>query len=249
MSNTTPTSGQNNLQRALDGDYAFSVKEILTRANELVKTNYSLLLAGCGVVFVICAVLIMILVSQYSLDALATISQGQQFMINLAVIFLVTPITTAMTVLMAETGSHQNRGFSELFRYVPSVLPLAIAQLLMTMLTQLGFALLIIPGLYLLVATSFTLPLIADKKMSITGALLLSCRVVNRYLSGFGVLLVIFVALALISLFTLGLALLWVMPFYYATLGLLYEDLFGSGQGDSTVKSKKGNEQESTFDA
>ncbi|QCZ93434.1 hypothetical protein [Salinimonas iocasae] len=246
MSDSSPTENENKIQRALDGKYAFSVKDVLSRSNNLVKKHYSLLLSGCGIVFLICAILIFILVSQYPLDALAEISQGQQFMINLAVIFLLTPITTAMTVLMAEAEEGRSATFSELLRYVPAVLPLALAQLLMSILTQLGMWLLVLPGLYLLVATSFTLPLIADKKLPITRALVLSCKVVNCYLPSFALLFVIFVALGFIALFTLGLALFWIMPFYYATLGLLYSDLFGTQPAPATVSNTK---DESTFDA
>jgi hypothetical protein len=59
-------------------------------------------------------------------------------------------------------------------------LQLMLAGALMMVLTQIGFALCILPGVYLAVAWTFALPLVADKRLDFWPALELSRKVVTR---------------------------------------------------------------------
>lgn len=59
-------------------------------------------------------------------------------------------------------------------------LQLMLAGALMMVLTQIGFALCILPGIYLIVAWAFALPLVADKRLDFWPALELSRKVVTR---------------------------------------------------------------------
>lgn len=247
MSESTPPP-QNNLQRALNGEYDFSIASIFGRANEMVKLHYPLLMSGCAVLILICALLLGILFSQYPVETLQNMSPEQQIMLDIAGVFLTAPIITGLILLSARLSAGGQGQFSQLFQYIPSVLVLAIGQLLISMLVQLGLWLLLLPGIYLFVASSFTLPLIADKKLSIVTALILSCRVVNKYLLGFAGLFAVFILLAVLVVFTLGVALLWVMPLYYAALGLLYQDLFAQ-DGQPAAPKAVATQRESTFDA
>jgi len=246
VSSTNQPPQGDKLAQTLAGDYTFSVRQILLRANNITKEHYRTLLAGCGVIVLISAVLVALLVSRFSIEELKQLSQSHQAIIDVIVIFLMAPITTGLTLQASALAAQQPTAFNHLFAYLPQVLPLALAQLFISILVQLGLYFLIIPGLYVFMASIFTLPLVAQNKLPISGALLLSCKVVNRYIAGFIGLFGVFVLLFLLCLFTLGLALLWVMPLYYATVGLLFNDLFGSGPVEISSNT---NNKESTFDA
>ena len=133
------------------------------------------------------------------------------------------------------------------FQFFPLLLLLALTQLVNSILVQLGVVLLILPGVYFYLASSFSLMLVADRKLTPISAIILSCRVFNAYwaqiASIFGVFFLLFATVPL----TFGLSLIWVLPFYFSTMGLLYQELIGE-QGVGTEASEN-DVNESSFDA
>lgn len=114
---------------------------------------------------------------------------------------------------------------------------------------QIGLVLLVVPGVYFWMATSFSLMLVADKSLTPLRAIILSCRVFNAYWAQLAGVFAIFIILFISVPFTLGLSLVWVLPLYFSMLGLLYEEMIGE-EGEytpsQTVQSKT---NESSFDA
>ncbi|QJR79311.1 stress protein [Alteromonas pelagimontana] len=240
------SSPQNNLENALAGNYTFNVKDVFVRANRIVKAQIWQLVQACAVLFVVVAVMVSILMHQYSVSDLEQLSQTRRAVIDIVVILVMAPLTTGLMMVGVNAARGRSVAPFDIFRYLSMTVVLALAQLVISILVQLGLALLVLPGLYVFVATSFTLPLIAEKRMGVTSAMLLSCRVINKYLAGFATLFLIFAALLIISLLTFGIALIWVMPLYYVTLGVLYCDLFGE---ESVLTTSHLPKNESTFDA
>ena len=134
-----------------------------------------------------------------------------------------------------------------IFDYIPLIFLLALTQLVNSILMQLGLVLLIIPGLYFWMATSFSLMLVADKSLTPLKAILLSCRVFNAYWGQITALFMIMAVLAITIPLTLGLSLIWIMPLYFSLIGVLYEKLIGGEQVRTEAKPKERNE--SSFDA
>ena len=116
-------------------------------------------------------------------------------------------------------------GFSRRF------LNLFLAGFVTSLLTWLGFLCLILPGIYLLVAWMFTLPLVVDKQLDFWSAMELSRKVVTKHwfkFLGFGLILWLLLfagALALIvGVFVMT-------PLALAALMYAYEDIFGGATG------------------
>lgn len=113
------------------------------------------------------------------------------------------------------------------FDYFPKTLPLFFAYLLMLLLIAIGFVLLVIPGIYLMLAYALALPLLVNKDLGIWDALETSRKGITtcwfRFL-GFGLLALLIVLIASIPLF---IGLIWVMPWLYVAIGIIYRDLFG----------------------
>ncbi|MEC7453709.1 MAG: hypothetical protein VX866_14350 [Pseudomonadota bacterium] len=88
---------------------------------------------------------------------------------------------------------------------------------------------------------------VCDRKIKPIRAKKQSFRVFNAYwaqiASIFGVFFLLFVSVPL----TLGFSLIWVLPFYFSMMGLLYQELIGE-QGASTEASEN-DVNESSFDA
>jgi capsular polysaccharide biosynthesis protein/predicted Ser/Thr protein kinase len=103
---------------------------------------------------------------------------------------------------------------------------LLLASFVSEVLLGLGFLCLILPGIYLLVAWLFTLPLVIDKRLEFWPAMNLSRKVVSKHwwkFLGFGIVLVL-LNLAGLVVFCVGL--LVTFPVSIAALMYAYEDVF-----------------------
>jgi uncharacterized membrane protein len=120
------------------------------------------------------------------------------------------------TVETAFTGFSQGHRFLHLF----------LAGFVTSLLTWLGFLCLVLPGIYLLIAWMFTLPLVVDKQLDFWSAMELSRKVVTKHwfkFLGFGLVLwLLFFAGAL----ALGFGLFVMTPLVLAALMYAYEDIY-----------------------
>jgi hypothetical protein len=113
-------------------------------------------------------------------------------------------------------------GFSTAF------VPLMLAKIVVGLLTALGIALCILPGIYLGVAWVFALPLVIDKKMDFWPAMELSRKVVSKHwwlMFGF---LLVSILVALAGLLACCVGVFVSMAIVGAALMYAYEDIFGA---------------------
>lgn len=114
-----------------------------------------------------------------------------------------------------------------LFNYFPKTLPLFLTYLLMILLVVVGFVLLVIPGIYLVIAYALALPLVVDKNLGIWESLETSRKgITHCWFRFFGFGIIGFV-IVMISAIPLGIGLIWTLPWLYAATGIIYRDLFG----------------------
>ncbi|HEU5396498.1 MAG TPA: DUF4019 domain-containing protein, partial [Verrucomicrobiae bacterium] len=107
-------------------------------------------------------------------------------------------------------------------------LQLVLAGIVTKVLTVVGFICLVLPGIYLWVAWTFALPLVADRRMDFWSAMNLSRKVVSRHWWKF-----FWFQLVLLLIYVAGLALCYVgifvaVPFCLAALACAYEDIFST---------------------
>jgi predicted Ser/Thr protein kinase len=106
-------------------------------------------------------------------------------------------------------------------------------------LTGLGFLCLILPGIYLLVAWIFTLPLIIDKRLHFWSAMELSRKTVSRHWFQFLLFGIVLSLLSMAGLLALIIGFFIVAPIAVAALMYAYEDIFVA---DGAVETVVGNE-------
>jgi predicted Ser/Thr protein kinase len=105
-------------------------------------------------------------------------------------------------------------------------LHLFLAGFVVGLLSWLGF-LLIVPGIYLVIAWMFTLPLILDQRLDFWSAMELSRRVVTKHwFKALGFVLVLLL-LNFAGLLAFGFGIFFTMPFTLAALMCAYDDIFG----------------------
>ena len=97
----------------------------------------------------------------------------------------------------------------------------------MYIMITIGFILLILPGIYLMVAYYMALPLVAEKGMSPWRALETSRKAVtHRWFSIFGFFIVLSF-IAFVSAIPLGIGMIWTLPMMLIAYGILYRNMFG----------------------
>jgi predicted Ser/Thr protein kinase len=113
-------------------------------------------------------------------------------------------------------------GFSNRF------LHLFLGSFVPLVLTVLGFFCFLLPGIYLAVAWTFTLPLVIDKGLDFWSAMELSRKVVSRHWWKFFGFVIILLLLKFAGLLVLIVGFLVLAPIARAALMYAYEDLFGA---------------------
>ena len=213
------------VQAILDRDYVLDIGSCLRRGWGLVRGNFWPLFGVTALVLLLLALIGSAggsfersssgVVSANSASVLGLLALGP-LMGGLCLFFLK---KIRGEPVNAETAFS---GFSHRF------LHLLLAGLVTSMLTGFGFLCLILPGIYLLVAWTFTFPLVIDKQLDFWPAMELSRKLVTKHwwkFLGFWMVLVLLnfagVLACLIGFFVTA-------PVVMATLMFAYEDIFNA---------------------
>lgn len=112
------------------------------------------------------------------------------------------------------------------FGYYSFLLPLVVSYFLVTMLTLVGFLLLLLPGIYLSLAYIMVMPLVVDKGMPPWQAMEASRKAIHKHWFKVFGLYFVMMLIILVSLVPLGLGLIWTMPMVIMVGAILYRELF-----------------------
>ncbi|MGB6018161.1 MAG: hypothetical protein WBF77_01050 [Sulfurimonadaceae bacterium] len=223
---------QGSLEKAVNGDYNFSVGEILSEAWEKVA-GAKLKIVGAMFIYIVIASLTTGVISLF-LDAKPYYDAGDTVrgvITDMVVGWIASPITIPLSVGLLLLGyaraNDEELRIETIFNYYVLVWPLFFASIFITILTYIGFALLVLPGIYLSIAYSFTLPLMVDKKLDIWGAMEVSRQAVTKHwFTIFGVNISL-VLLTVLSAIPMGIGLIWTVPLLMIAQGVMYRKIFG----------------------
>jgi uncharacterized membrane protein len=116
---------------------------------------------------------------------------------------------------------------TEVVMYFRKFLPLLGTMLLMYLLIAIGLLLLVLPGIYLMVAYGMALPLVVEKNLSPWQALEASRKAItHRWFSIFGFYLLLTLILV-VSMIPLLIGLVWAVPLAMLAFGIVYRNIFG----------------------
>lgn len=241
-------------EKALSGHYQLSIKDVFERANELTKKNFASMVQAIFVLFFALTVLGMLIVEIYNIQTIEdfnALEQSQSSIINIVFTLALAPLIAGIIMMGIRNARGQSTSVSNVFSVLSLSLLLALGSLVTSILITLGLALFVLPGVYLYLTTKFTLPLIADKGLSPITAIIMSVKILHKYVFHLLLITIVFAVLMVIVFMTLGLAFVWVGPLYFNVFGVLYQDIIG---GNETNPEKQSVEQgtkarETHFDA
>tara|TARA_R110002124_G_scaffold48974_1_gene143999 strand:- start:532 stop:1245 length:714 start_codon:yes stop_codon:yes gene_type:complete len=230
-------------------NYTLDIKSLFERGNLATKQNLPVMLRCIFILLFIGLAAFVVFFNIYEIETVAQLEamQTETYFFNMLLAVLMSPLMAGMGMLAVKTERKQAINVISLFMYVPFILWLATAELAISLLTQVGMTLFILPAIYIFITTIFAKLLIADKQLRPFLAIKTSIQMCNQYLLQLTVLFAIFLVLFLIGMLTFGIAFIWVIPLYYNVTGILYNDLFGHVVEES--QSETNNSEEAHFDA
>jgi uncharacterized membrane protein len=187
-------------------DREFDVISCYSRAWELLRANF-LQIVGISTLVLLIAVAVSF--------------------VPFASIFVVTPLTGGLYYFMLLKIRGQAAGPGDAFSgFSRAYLNLLVAGLLVGIFSAVGMLLLILPGIYLMVAYVFTQPLCVDRQIGFWDAMELSRKTATKkWWQLFGLLL-LGIPINILGLVALGVGVLVTIPLSLLALMFAYEDLF-----------------------
>lgn len=161
----------------------------------------------------------------------------QLSLLSLLITMVLAPMTAALDMMGIFRSVDKPIRSNQIFNYFGFLLPLAVASLLMGILSaalmaviqMLGLPALLtmLPMLLLSVALMFTFPLILEKGFTPLQAIITSLKLFARQWLQLLAIQVCFVLLFIVAILSLGIALIWVAPLFMVAKGIIYREVCG----------------------
>jgi uncharacterized membrane protein len=226
-SNQTPT-----IAEALSRGYDFRIGDVIGESWRLVKGTKGIIFGGLLIFYVVMFVATSVLgaifgaIGLLSEASLSAILIGQ-FVISVLASALTYPFLAGVNMVGIRRAANQPVSFNEVFSGLGMFVPLLITAVVMTVLVYIGSLLLLLPGIYLGVAYMLAMPLVIERGLSPWQALETSRKAISQHwFKVFGLFLVLGLIMAL-SMIPLGIGLIWSMPLFIISMGVLYRTIFG----------------------
>lgn len=264
------------VERALQGDYRIDVKAILTEAWQL--TLKSRLAINLGILFsLLLGMSISFLVSNYLGGIEAVLEDPQlSMLLNIVVTIAVWPFIAGVEMMGVLHSVGMKTHPKMTFAFLQRASWVVLCALFTSVLISFGFQLFILPGIFLAITLSLTIPLVIEKKMSPMKAITISIQALRfKFLPLFMIYFVLLMFLVML-LFPLALLLestlapigvmififgsTYLAPLFYNTKGILYREIFGVNlatdksineleQATNSSESKVNSDSDDTFSA
>jgi hypothetical protein len=231
------------VERALKGDYQIAVKAILTESwQQTVKSRLSI---NLGLLFSLVLGMIVSFGASSYLGGIENVLADPQagMLLNIVVTVAIWPFMAGVEMMGVQHAVGMNTQPKMIFSFLNRASWVVLCTLLTSVLISFGFQLFVVPGVFLAVTLSLTVPLVIEKKMTPMKAIVLSIKALrfkffplltlySLLLSLLIVLLLPFLLLLESSIAPLGIIIFLVgisflAPLFYNVKGVVYREVFG----------------------
>ena len=226
-SSQTPT-----IAEALNRGYDFRIGDVIGESWRLVKGTKGIIFGGLVIFYVVMFVATSVLgalfgaIGLLSEASLSAILVGQ-FVISVLASALTYPFLAGVNMVGIRRAANQPVSFNEVFSGLGLFVPLLITAVVMTVLVYIGSLLLLLPGIYLGVAYMLAMPLVIERGLSPWQALETSRKAISQHwFKVFGLFLLLGIIMGL-SMIPVGIGLIWTIPLFIISMGVLYRTIFG----------------------
>jgi uncharacterized membrane protein len=209
------------IEAAIAGRYDFEIEEVLKEAWRL-NNGFKLTFWGALIVLGLATGIAMGVLSipMASLGKVGKVvlqltSNAVGFVVGIGIVMLAVRRAAELPVSIGDA-------FSYFGRWAAAI----VAGILVSLITGIGFVLLVIPGVYFLVAYHMTMPLIGDRRLGAWEAMEISRQALSK--KWFKIFLTGLVTIVLVGLSALLVVpLIWTFPWAALVTGVLYRRIFG----------------------
>lgn len=157
---------------------------------------------------------------------------------------LLSPLEVGIMLMGLSAARGEKIKVSDIRYILPYSAKIIILAMLTMLLVQVGFMLLILPGLFLMVVLSMAPMLMCDKKQSMFVALKTSAQTLSKQWFMIFLVYIWLIVAIFLSFYTMGVALILTLPFYVNVKGIMYYRLFDSETVDTPTESTNNDEFE-----
>lgn len=224
--------------KAYKTNFDFSIKNIIREAWEKTKGAKGTIWAGSAVMYLV--LLVIVAGGAFLFPSVAgepaTLTEAIGNALFQIVADLLSVLFTAGLFLMGiKRTAGETIHWKMIFKGFPCAGKIIVATILQFILIFIGFLLLILPGIYLIVGYTMTIPLIVDKGLSPWQAMEMSRKAVHkiwwRVMGTFCIMGLIIMG----SFVPLGLGLIWTWPMFIILVGVMYRHFFGEEKEGRSV--------------
>lgn len=229
------------IKAALAKNTRIDVFALLKECHPIVLGKIPVFVGALLLVLLGMSVLGMIVLSFFEITDPFAIEQSLQLKLEILFSFALAPLFTGLLMMGVRGANNKSLQPLDIMAYFPRIFVLGLTSVFLSMWISIGMLLLVVPGIYLLIATMFVLPLIAEKRMKPIAAVYLSIRVVNNYFSQMALFNLLFLGGLFLGIATFGILLIYILPMYYILKGKIYIALFGMSDKDDidTLEERK----------
>jgi len=214
----------------------FSVVEALKLAWSNTKGSKGAIWGGSAIMYLILLVLFAGEQLLFSSGETAEAGAGQFSVLGYFLEFISSTVAVLFTAGLMYMGIRKVVGDAVSWRMIGKGFSCAgsiiIATILQTLLIMAGFLLLILPGIYLTVGYSMTLPLIVDKGLSPWQAMEQSRKTIHKVWWKVFIVFLLMSLICFLSLLAAVIGFVWTWPMFILLSGVLYCYLFGADKVD-----------------
>lgn len=147
---------------------------------------------------------------------------------QLIAVVVTLPVMLAVIIMGMRHAAGQAVTVGSIFSHFGSIPTLMLVYILQTILIMIGFLLLVLPGIYLMFAYMYSMPLVLEKKMSAWQALETSRKALTRVWFRFAGFIWLISLINGLGVLTLGIAWIWTIPWSVLAFAMVYLKLFGA---------------------
>jgi uncharacterized membrane protein len=206
-------------ERNIENGYELTISDYFKNGYEIFKKDF-----GGFVAYALLVLLIMVV-----LEYIPVIG-------SVASLLIQSPLLAGFLVVARRINFNQSHTFSDFFKGFKYFVPLVLANLVGGILIAIGLVLLILPGVYLIVAYTLAVPYIVFAGMDFWPALETSRRLINKNWFRFLGLLLLILLLNLGGALFFGVGLLITVPISFCVLYAVYEHLIGTGGNTDIIE-------------
>lgn len=213
------------LNEAINYDYDFSISDLISEAWEMVNGNklpifISIVLAG----------ILGTIVSYIGqiISALVIAIPVLSFVVNIVFGAASSIFAIGVIIVVLKLANREKvDAASDFCQFTKYWVPILILSIVMSIIVAIGFALLIIPGIYLAVAYSLAYwILVIHPNASFWDILEASRKIVTRHWFKFFILSLVLGVILFISAIPLGIGLIWTLPLCNFAYALIFKKIF-----------------------